>query len=438
MIDVIKNAITQIIKPLQNTIKIFTSYNLATVFKINGQILINIYNSITSLLLTDQVDMYSPLYKTIIFDSMISAYVFVKEILIIKFIELQIVDANQHKNRNIIKDYKKEIIKKYNSVYFLNIIERYTVYFCVYYAINSFNYFIHINDTICNLALYILIIPSVQNKIFDTVFINNYRQKLSTSSEIFFKYYISKQFIKFIKILDNRIINIKTYNVFIVYNIVSVKLLIKMIKTFIFTGILYFLRGSDNKYYYYKAVKLACYYNFGYNFKVLKKDEAIDIVNNIIIYKKWREIDDYTNIHGIYVLCNEKYFKDIDYYDKYLKVIWFMTLWTYISFLKISSINVNLMMCSMYCIYKFIIEHKNFNDNIVLITILTVGMTLNINDIIITVFVFLNGVISDILNELLFFHKNYNNFQKAIIYYKDKVNGDSLDSNMFSKYQFNK
>lgn len=425
-----------------NQIKNYINNTLSSIYKYRENI-IDVSNLSYHLLLSDNYNYYSTFKILIIGDNVISAYYFIKDFIFLKLIsdtgnlKIEELDNNSIKNNEnrikIIGQYKKKIIDNYNNIYKLSTIERYLFYFIlsniVIFIKHSLNFiFSYIIDKksdiifqficcILNLCVFCIIVPKVQNKLYIYNKIDNYRNNLINQVNIFIKYYFSKKLIIFIKNLNNNINEIRTYNIFIVYNYLTFDFILNFAKSYCFIAFLYYFRNSKETYYYYKIIKLACYYNYGLDFNIMTKEQSIDIINELIFYKKWKDLRDFKNTHAIYVLIYNKYFTNIDYYDKYINLLIFISVWNFISLLNILSIKLNILIITIVSLYRYKYNYKNINKNILFIAIEIICRIVNLNELTWAILTVCNDTIYEFIKEIVFYTRNKKSFNKAINYY---------------------
>jgi hypothetical protein len=345
----------------------------------------------------------------IIFDGLNSAIKYMLERLNFDISKTQIVS-------------KKQIISNYNTLYHLSTLDRYLIY--------SIFYIIHLSFDFYN-YFYILSLcfafPSIQNSIVGIKSVNEWLKVYDQNKLMFINYSISKFIINLIKDLDDSIIEIKNYQIFILYKYLSLNLMFDFLKSYVLIFLLYFLRDKESTYYYYKAVKLAYYYSTGYLFNVISKEDSIFIINIIIREKRWYDISKVKVVHAFYTLMFSKY--DAHTKDNmYIYMIRFFTLWSMIAFLKIIHIKLNIILCILF----FLISKKTFKmfSKIVLILML---LYVNINDLIISGVFVCYDIIEYIFKDLYFFIENVDDIKKVLIFYNKKIK--SKEKKISSEYE---
>jgi hypothetical protein len=346
----------------------------------------------------------------ILADSGIIGLIFIKEYSIYKFAE----DKIENK-----MECKKQIILKCKSVYTTNMMERYFMYI----VIQILNYGL---SRIMPKALglfessYVLFImcmtislPWIQNRIVNIKKAKEVIKVFNEDKEVFLKYTLSKLIINCIKELDEGVQDIKNYNIFLIYNVISLENVYDLAKSYTFVFVMNMLRKAEETYYYYKAIKLAYYYKSGYLFNVMPIKEAVYIVNMIIREKRWEEVSNVEVIHAVHVLINNKLQKDSESVEIQLAILKFFMIWTIISILKIFSIEVNTVLFAI----NMIINRKMIG------TVIVVYMMIicNTNDILIGIILIAYKPLNYVLHEIYFYMKNKKDIKKVLKVYGKKI-----------------
>lgn len=340
-----------------------------------------------------------------------------------KFIKVDI--SSSAKKDIYIKRYYIEIVKNYNSLYKIELFERYIFYLLLYLNylfiltlinLDTIKYILYINFTIFT-------VPYVQNNLLEIKYINYIISEFKNDKVRFMKYSISKLTIKCIKELDVSIIDIKNYHIFILYNCISFEFLLEFIKCYILIYSLYFLRNSSSTYYYYKAIKIAYYYNTNYLFNIITKDEAIININTIIKEKNWKELSNIQNVHSLYTIVQHNFNQSDSKYDIYIKIIGFFTLWSFICFLKVINYFTSIICISVFVlinIYKDKIFLKEHYKKIFISYVVYFMIILGINDLVIALICANYKVLYYITNEIYFYIENKRDIKKVLNFYKFK------------------
>lgn len=295
---------------------------------------------------------------------------------------------------------KKIIVNKYVNLYELNILERYSVYFLIYLFkcfLEEFD--IYFNDYI----LLIITIPYLQNTI---KYLKCYSSYINIK-KTFIKYTISKYSIHFLQDLHQDIIKIPNYNIFLLYNLITIEYVTNIIKMLLFISLLYFLKYKKELYYYYKIIKMSYKYNKGYNFTEMNLNDAIYVLNIVINEKRWNDLSKMEIINALYIVLIYKYYdSESDFQINILfNTIGILTCWTFIIILKF--------LFHYHYIFKFlvpIILQSSF-INAVFVYYLFQN---NINDLVIMMCLYFKFLIHIIIKEVYFVIKNYKSINKFI------------------------
>jgi hypothetical protein len=279
--------------------------------------------------------------------------------------------------------------------YNLNIIDRYSLY-----ALTNIISYIYPNSVYLSIFL---VIPRVQNFITNNRYIQIYHQ----NQKVFLYYFISKSAITFIKSLNSKFIEIKNYQIFVLYKYISFTLVVDFFKSFLFLQFIYLLRSFESTYYYYKVIKLGYYYTSGYLFNSITEDNAIYTINLLIKERRWYDISKIEYVHALYSLIDLKYQVNkkriVDVYNSY--IFYFFSLWSIISLMKWFNMYFNLGVFSFYVV--------SMGDPIVPCIIYTL-MLIDINDIIIALVASNYKLVYYFLYELFFFVYNIQDIKKVI------------------------
>jgi hypothetical protein len=376
--------------------------------------------------LLDTLFNFTLMESLLLFDSIICSTFFIKDYIIVKLNEKNI--TNCKKNSHVLQLFKSNIIKNYNNIYTLNIIDRYMLYLSLYliYEISIFSIQANISD---NYSFYFyftylsITLPIIQNTIISIFPIQYYFE----NKNIFYKYNLSKCSVQFIQHLHPQIEKITNYHIFLIYSCINVIFIWNIIKNASFILLLVILKNNTITYYYYKAIKMAYYYNVGYLYTTLNLEDALYLANTIIKEKRWEEFAKIQNINAFLTIIINKYSVDqpntwdsqmidiLNYIQ--IKILQIFSLFSFISLLKIinkTSSNNNPIYCfSLFIIICIFIRKLNLK-NIITSLILSFLITFNINDLIITFVIISNKLIYYWLEEIYFFIKNIHNIRKII------------------------
>lgn len=379
----------------------------------NYSLYINGFKSMVNLL---QVYKKMPLMETLILlDGLILSFIFLKEYIILK------VSENKLNSKRIL-DSQKDIILHYNKIYILDVYDRYLLYLCVYsfnYSIENILYYYNLEELfILKYILVILSFPIIQNYILSMPFINKYLIIHIKNKEIFIKYSISKVVVHFVEGLHINIIKIQNYHIFLIYKYVSFNYVWSIIKTYLFILLLYTLRSYTSLYKYYKAIKLAYYYESNILFNIMPQDMAVDLVNMVIKEKRWDSLTKIEILNAFYILISQKY-KDETPLLINIQITLFkiFSIWSLISFCKVlffsTIINYIYFIILTYALIKLKLK------NVITSLIVYLLLLFNVNDIIITLVIISDKFIYYCLEEIYFFSLNAKNMRKMIKEYSE-------------------
>jgi hypothetical protein len=340
----------------------------------------------------------------ILADSVISGLIFIKEYSIYKFAE----DKIENK-----MECKKQIILKCKSVYAMNMMDRYFMYIVIQILNYGLSRILFRSSYVLYIICMAISLPVIQNRILNIKRAKEVIKVFNEDKEIFVRYTLSKLIIKGIKELDEEVQDIKNYNIFLIYNVITLENVYELAKSYTFVFVMYMLRKAEETYYYYKAIKLAYYYKSGYLFNVMTIKEAVYIVNMIIKEKRWEEVSNVEITHAVHVLIISKLQKDSESVEFQLAILKFFMIWTTISILKIFSIEVNTVLFAMY----MIINRKMIGT----ITVVYIMIICNTNDILIGVILIAYKPLNYILREIYFYMKNKKDIQKVLKVYGKKI-----------------
>jgi hypothetical protein len=309
----------------------------------------------------------------------------------------------------------EDMVKKYNSIYILSCLERYSLYFCIYiiymYCCNKYIYTI----------LLLITIPPIQNGFFRIKCINNSLKQYLHNKQIFIKYSIAKITVHFIHQLHPQIDTISNYHIFIIYNNLNTRFLLNIIKNTLFILLLNILRNFTSTYYYYKAIKFAYMHSTGYLYNIIPLDNAIYLANLIIKEKRWNEFEKIEIINGFFVLIVNKYnlLNNINLPLNITCQIYLFqicSLWAFVSLLKMITrlqIISNIVIC-VFLISTYIYLSKCTIKNILTSVLIYYLIIFNTNDLIITLVIISNKFIYYWIEEFFFFIQNITNIKKVI------------------------
>jgi hypothetical protein len=360
-----------------------------------------------------QVYKKMPLMESLILiDGLISAFVFLKEYIILKVAEKRL-------NSKRILDSKKDIILHYNKIYILDVYDRYLLYLCIFIIYSILNTYEIFYNNFINISV-IFALPFIQNYILKLPLINKYLLLHIKNKEIFIKYSIAKVIVQFVEGLHLNIIKIQNYHIFLIYKYISFNYVWSITKTYLFILLLYTLRSYQSLYKYYKAIKLAYYYENSILFNVMPEEMAVDLVNMIIKEKRWDSLIKIEILNAFYVLISQKYKEETPLLiNIQITLFKIFSIWSLVSLCKVLffSIAVNYL---YFMIFSYIIiMNSNKFKNIITGIIIYLLLLFNVNDIIITLVIISDKFIYYCLEEFYFFSLNAKNMRKMIKEYSE-------------------
>ena len=375
--------------------------------------------------------------RMILTDGLLNAMVFSKEYLIHKVSERKIVKARLNFESGSLS--QKEIVEKCGGLYTLPVLDRYLVYFVMVMSSKMLFTVSQIvwkdclsNERVFDICLMCFTIPYIQNMIMRVSILDKLQRKFQIRKQVFGKYFISKLIVKWVGRLDESIDEIKNYHIFVLYKHVTIRYFVECIKSYCFISFLHFLRNNESTYYYYKAIKFSYYYNSGYLFNIMSRDDAVRVMNIVIHEKKWKDIYRVDIVNAIYSLVNENSRGIFEIVMLNIYMYKFFALWSGICLLKLldktSFINISLyimMMCIVWSKSNRRLKHYS------ILALVYALILLNANDIIISLLVFFNGMLYYIIEEIYFFTGNYDDILKIVNYNDHKSNNDHNDNDSF-------
>ncbi len=383
---------------------------------------------LTSSIISSQLVRSVPLLEgMIVIDGVFGALQFIKEYAIYKLSETKV----NHDTSKL--QFKKDIVHKSYSLYTLGTLDRYAFYLsthlmymmtCRLFSSNG------IETTVIYIGCCFLTLPYIQNSIMRIGHINSIVTSLQTKKETFFRYSMSKILINTLTKLDERISGIKNYHIFILYHQLTTDLFLQFVKSYAFIWVLYILRGYETTYYYYKAIKLAYYYNTGYLFNVMTQEDSVYIINIIIKEKRWKDLGKVDVVHAFYSLISNKLNYNNDTTNLQINLLKFFSVWSTVCVLKLFDVNINTTVLLGYIfalwytfdstLDKLLKDSQRIKAALVGV-IVYILILLNTNDLIISVVFFCYNLLYVGLEELYFFAKNITAVNKMIKHFEVKA-----------------
>ena len=374
------------------------------------------------------------LQSLILLDGSICACYFLKDFLLLKLYEKKV-----QRTPNIIFQEKSNLISRYNKLYHLNSFDRYLFYMCVYLSYKSVCLFDVFESTHLLSVCMFLSIPFIQNKIFKTF--NKQVQNYQENKYIFIKYYVSKLIVYGLQSLHKDIDEIKNFQIFLIYEVLSFNFAYCCLRNYIFVCLLYFLKNrGSNLYYYYKAIKAAYLWNTGYNFEPQSLYDSVYLANLVIKESRWSEFSKMEIVNMLYILIRNKISDPTTslYVTTSINLIKVMSLWSLVSIAKLCVLyfNTTSLTCIFLALILLLVFYKIKNKvQKVSIGVICCGMLMcNANDLVVTTILVSNGPVCNVLCELYFFGKNINNIKKIVrptTINKNQINVSEMEKDFF-------
>lgn len=370
---------------------------------------------LTSRKLINLYSRFALMESLLLFDGIVCSFYFLRDFLILKL-------SCRKLSKKDTMVYKQEIVSKYTSLYRLSTIDRYVFYLLIYFGYNIINYFYEENQYTYLLILPI-VLPSIQNRLLNILFINKRLDNYLEHKKIFIKYSISKMSVHFVQKLHPQIETIQNYHIFIIYKTLSIKFIWTIINNCLFISLLNILRRYDSTYYYYKGIKMAYYYNMGYLYNTMSLGDAIYLANLIIKEKRWRELEKLEVINAFFTLVVNKYeiltsFSGSFWINVQIIIFQLCSLYSIVSILKLITIYLSgIWVCTLLMGTAVYLAKLNIKN--IITTILVYFLIIfNINDIIITLVIVTHKIVYYWLEEVYFFIRNIDNVKKVIKMYE--------------------
>lgn len=342
------------------------------------------------------IDNINLLITMFIFDGLINAYIFWK------LNSGELTEA--------------ELVKQYSSLYILNSVQRYIFYYIVYGLEQLVVWWGQIHPEnlmfILTMISILVVVPPIQNEFMNVPFIKKFIGRSIEEPIILCKYSFSKIIINFVISLDDKIVGIKNYHIFILYNYITLENFYVFCKSFAFLHLLNVLKQTETTYYYYKAIKLAYYYNTGYLFNVLSKSDAIYIINVIIRDKLWEKITKIDVINALYTLILDKYDSDNKILKLYIQILNYFSVWSLYYALTIFDTVGKIVCLLLYGVLNYNLDNLYFIIYKVVLLSLSITMEIRPSEsALIHVFF---PTIYKITEEIIFYIKYKSNIKKVI------------------------
>lgn len=352
-----------------------------------------------------------PIFESLIVaDGIVSAMVFAKELYLHK------VSERKMSKQIVVAASYKEILQKCQETYAIPVFDRYILY----YILSMLSMFTeYTTSTTSTTALLCITIPIIQNSIAGVGFVRRRIDEFQTMKGMFARYSLSKLIVKYVSRLDEGIDEIKNYHIFVIYKHISFQYFLEFFKSYVFIYFLYFLRGHESTYYYYKAIKFSYYYNSGYLFNIMKREDAIGVLNIVIHEKRWKDMYRVDIVNAIYSLMNDEEQRGIfDLVVMNINMYKFFALWSGVCLIRMldmhSYIYRTLYAGMIGVIWTWRVNGRMKAKSIFLLFVVHTLMMLNTNDLIIAMLIFLHEMLYYIIQEILFFYINYKDICKVV------------------------
>lgn len=362
----------------------------------------------------------------VVCDGAMTALAFVKQYILYKACRPQIQD--REKKRKM----KEAVVQRCSEVYVLGVVDRYLLYIALYsfyIAASSISSYLE-TSTFASRLMYVVVcsatLPAVQNAVVRNRFTDRYLVAYDQQKLIFFKYSVSKLVVNTVQRLDEGIVEIRNYHIFMLYRHITLSYLWEVLQGYCFIGLLYHLRGQERTYYYYKAIKLSYYYNCGYMFNVMSRREAVSIMNGVVLSKRWKDLTQMEIIHAVYTLASSKFNVANDKTNVLLAISKFFSIWSGVCLLKLLTPFVDGMLLVAYMSHMYLNENSSqlFLRRGLLAVAIYCLLLLNTNDLIISVIFFASDVLYYAFDEIVFFVAHVRYIGKVLNFYRKRNHGN--------------
>jgi hypothetical protein len=220
--------------------------------------------------------------------------------------------------------------KALTTVYSLTTVERY-VFYSLLYGILKLAWS---ESSVSTLVLWLVTVPSIQNTITNNPFVKPWITQYRNHLRVMTRYALAKMVGWYLSKLGAYEVK-RELHIFALYKLLTPTFLFAFIRSYVIVFALYNLRTGKMTYYYYKAAKLAYYYNTGYLFNVMDPRDATFLINHVIKEAKWKRLTSIEVVNAFHVLTTSKgYFTNITR-DMYFGIVRFFSVWSCLSVLTI-------------------------------------------------------------------------------------------------------
>jgi hypothetical protein len=170
-------------------------------------------------------------------------------------------------------------------------------------------------------------------------------------------------------------------------------------------------------------IKMAYYYSTGHLFNQITIEDSINMINIIVIEKKWYDLSNIEFVHAFYILINNKYNNNDNIYVTFgLYLAQFFTLWNFICLLKILKTQIINVLLFIYFLVNYKLNKENNKEMILIGILLYILLLSNVNELIVSTIIVLYKFIYLMFLELVFFINNINDIKKVLnLYEKQKL-----------------
>jgi len=259
---------------------------------------------------------------------------------------------------------------------------------------------------------HLVVLPSVQNYISKKI----QRSEYIKDAGLFARYYISLNIIRLIKALDKGIKPVPNYAIFRITSLASYKgIYSKIYYTFLYIALIQILKECETTYLYYKAVKYAYYYKFGYMFNSMSKTTAVDVINLIIEGNRWDHLASLDVMNAVITILKQHIRSNFTKMDIYNYVETFGLLWSLLLFYGILN---NTLQIYILCI-SFSMSIGIGSIDMISCALALNGVLMGLPSILLTFILLCRLAIVDILKEAHFYINNRKDMRITIVKISD-------------------
>lgn len=353
----------------------------------------------------------------VVLDGLINGALFAKEYMLYKISENKV-------NKDDRSGMREAMLRNCRGLYEVGVLDRYMMYtilhmmYTTQMLILGVMYSIHGTKTNVESIVYmgycVLAFPRVQRIIRE-----RFEDKVRVyeeGKEIFVKYALSKAIMRGLHALDDGVEGVKNYHLFLIYSAISWESMYECMRSYGIVVMLHFLRGCTGTYYYYKAVKLAYFYNSGVLFSIMNRDDAVHVINKVIKEKRWQDFSKVEALNALYTLVYKERWWNEDMGRVRVMCFKVFGIWSLVCVIKL----LKTMISGTLCIgYLTLLWYKRRGIKEGLIVIIVYGMMMmNANDLIITMVYIGRRLMYKMYEELIFYGKHYKDIRKMVRHVK--------------------